>query len=120
MRYSWDSGLDIGELRVTRLEGGSSDFCVLGLRRLLGTRLSLLDESSVTQRPSEKLEAQGTHLTDPGLQALFHEINTGAKVDCGVFVCWEGERRCSALGWERQEVDRLREGREAENRCVTC
>lgn len=51
----------------------------------MGIKLSLLDESSVIQRPSEKLETPGFHRTDTGLQALLPEINT-AKQDHGVLL----------------------------------
>jgi hypothetical protein len=55
------------------------------LRRLLGTKLSLLEESSVIQRPNEELETPGFHRKDTGLQALLPEINT-AKPDHAVFL----------------------------------
>lgn len=45
----------------------------------------MLDESSVIQRPNEKLEIPGFHRTDTGLQALLPEINT-AKQDHGVLL----------------------------------
>lgn len=43
------------------------------------TKLSLLDESSVIQRPNEKLEAPGLQRTDTGLQALLPEINDAKR-----------------------------------------
>ena len=39
----------------------------------------MLEASSITQRPNEKLEAPRPHRTDVGLQALLPEINTGAN-----------------------------------------
>lgn len=82
-------GLGIGVLEAVRLEGSSPDLaCILGSRRLLGTRQSLLDASSVTQRPSEKLEAPGKKSwTDPGLPDLLPEINTSANQDSCVLLC---------------------------------
>lgn len=88
MRYSGCSRSGCKELRALGLEYHSPDFvCFPGLRRLSGTRLFLLDTSSVTQRPSEKLEAPGFHGTDLGLQALPPEINTGANQGSGLLVC---------------------------------
>ena len=85
MRYSGCSVPGCGDLRAVGLEGRSSDLvCLLGLRRRSGTRLSLLDASSVTQRPSEKLKAPRPHRTDVGLQALLPKINTGANGVSGV------------------------------------
>lgn len=99
MRYSGCSGPGCGELRTVGLEGCSSDVvCILGLRRRSGTRLSLLDASSVTQRPSEKLEAPGLHRTDVGLQVHLPEINTGANQDSGVLLCGREEMLVSGLG----------------------
>lgn len=98
MRYSGCSRPGRGEPRTVGLEGCSSDLvCLLGLRRHSGTRLSLLDASSVTQRPSEKLEAPGPHRTDVGLQALLPEINTGAKQDSGMLLCGREEMLVSGL-----------------------
>uniref|UniRef100_A0A3Q1M0V5 Beta-enolase n=2 Tax=Bos TaxID=9903 RepID=A0A3Q1M0V5_BOVIN len=75
MRYRGHSEPGHQELRAFGLEYHSPDHvCLPGLRRLLGTRLSLLDASSVTRRPSERLEAPGVHRTDLGLQALPPEI----------------------------------------------
>lgn len=45
----------------------------------------MLDESSVIQRPNEKLETPGFQRIDTGLQALLPEINT-AKQDHGVLL----------------------------------
>lgn len=75
MRYRGHSEPGHQEPRAFGLEYHSPDHvCLPGLRRLLGTRLSLLDASSVTRRPSERLEAPGVHRTDLGLQALPPEI----------------------------------------------
>lgn len=98
MRYSECSGPECGELSAVGLEGCSSDLvCLLGLRRHSGTRLSLLDASSVTQRPSEKLEAPGPHRTDVDLQAFLPEINTGANQDSGMLLCGREEMLISVL-----------------------
>lgn len=80
------------------MERHSSDLvCLLGLRRHSGTRLSLLVASSVTQRPSEKLDDPGPQRTDLGLQAILPEINTDAKQDSGLLLC-ERETLVSGLG----------------------
>lgn len=90
MRYSGCSRPGCKELRALGWEYHSPDLvCLPGLRRLSGTRLFLLDTSSVTQRPSEKLEAPGFHGTDLGLQALPPEINIGAN---------QGSVACSFVG----------------------
>lgn len=88
-----------GRPTAVGLEGHSSDFiCLPGSRRLSGTKLSLLDASSVTQRPSEKPEAPGPHRTDLGLQALLPEINSGVNQDSGMLFCGREEMLVSGLG----------------------
>uniref|UniRef100_A0A8C9CWL1 Beta-enolase n=1 Tax=Phocoena sinus TaxID=42100 RepID=A0A8C9CWL1_PHOSS len=101
MRYSGCSRPGCKELRALGWEYHSPDLvCLPGLRRLSGTRLFLLDTSSVTQRPSEKLEAPGFHGTDLGLQALPPEINIGAN---------QGSVACSFVGGRETLVSGLDE-----------
>lgn len=93
MRYRGHSEPGHQELRAFGLEYHSPDrVCLPGLRRLLGTRPSLLDASSVTRRPSERLEAPGVHRTDLGLQALPPEIKH-----------WCQPSQCPARLWEEGE-----------------
>lgn len=93
----------------------SSDFaCLLGSRRLSGTRLSLLDASSVTRRPSEKLEAPRPHRTHLGLRAL----PRGNKH-------WWQARRWCAPWWDGGDAGLWagqdgRWGQEGRNTWVTC
>lgn len=112
MRYSGCTGPEHRELRAVRPEGHNSDLVyLLGLRRRLETRLSLLGASSVTQRPSEKLEVLGSYRTDLGHQVLLPEINAESiKTVVNSFV---GGRSGLWAGL-RQEV-----GRERENRGLT-
>lgn len=91
MRYCGHSGPWHLELRAFGLEYHSPDHvCLPGLRRLLGTRLSLLDANSVTRRPSERLEAPGVHRTDLGLQALPSEIKHWCQPRQWPACLWEG------------------------------
>uniref|UniRef100_A0A8C0KBB8 Beta-enolase n=1 Tax=Canis lupus dingo TaxID=286419 RepID=A0A8C0KBB8_CANLU len=57
MRYGACGGPGGGEPGTSGLEGTADSVHLLGLKRLSGTRLSLPDASSVTRRPSEKLDA---------------------------------------------------------------
>lgn len=98
MRYSGCTGPGHREVRAVGPEGHNSDLAYfLGSRRRLETRLSLLGASSVTQRPSEKLEVLGSYRTDLSHQALLSEINTGVKQDSGELLC--GREEIWSLGW---------------------
>lgn len=74
MRYGACGGPGGGEPGTSGLEGTADSVHLLGLKRLSGTRLSLPDASSVTRRPSEKLDAPRPHGTHLGPQALPWEI----------------------------------------------
>lgn len=69
------------------------------------TKLSLLDESSVIQRPNEKLEVPRLQRTDTGLQALLPEINTAKRDQSVCLGRREGKTGSGQVAEEEAEND---------------